>query len=73
MTMGAGPVPAGWEAGVEAAASAVIAMKRPNMPDMAGPPAVGLAKKLGVADPNMPDVGARVHQMPGPASVPMFR
>ena len=73
MNMGAGPVPAGWEAGVEAAASAVIAMRSPNMPDMAGPPAVGLAKKLGVADPNMPDVGACAHQMLGCASIPVFR
>ena len=73
MTMGAGPVPAGWEAVVEVAASAVIAMISPNMPDMAGPSAVGLAKGFGVAGPKMPDLCACVHQMPGCASILVFR
>ena len=51
----------------------MIAMISPNMPDMAGPSAVGLAKGFGVAGPKMPDVCACVHQMLGCASILVFR
>ena len=73
MAIGAGHAPAECDAVAEEAASAAIAMIGPNMPDMAGPSAVVLAKGFGDAGPKMPDLCACVHQMPGCASILVFR